>query len=337
MIHDREDHRDRHETGRHDSHGSGQKPVQPVDQVRRVACPEHEQGDEHHARPVVDPVDRVPRLPDPFVGQRCRIDSRPDPDLPGRVPDPDEVRRRSFLEPGTEERIDQATRRRRADVADREPRGGDQLTRDLEPRIPVEDVVVDAGREHREHPERDRERDDRIVGDDPVAAATEERERVAREDGRDHAEEDRGTTEIRDRIGVHLPTTVRMIDDVELHGQPSDQRHRQQGDDECDQEDRQKRVEQPHRGGREREFLREIGVDQQTPEFEEHALRIGVGHGGEPGWRHASPLPAARLDAMSSIVRSRSISGSNSIADRTRVRSGCRIRRSSKPESKTSS
>ena len=267
-IDDRQHDRDHHESHRHDSDTSGKQTIEAIDQIGGVACSENKHRDEEHPRPIVDPIDAIPRNPaHPILdARRTQIDPLPNRKFPTIREKPDVG---IGDRPAVQNRTDEPPGGCGTNLAQREKSGRRQLAGDLQSRIPVEDVIEHPGQEDREHSRSDRERNQRIFRHDGVAARRDQRrENVTREDPSEETDEDGHSSEVGDRIRMHLATAIGVVHDVKLDREPSDDWNGEERHEERHDQDRKKRVEQTgplwHAPGK---TTRPVDADQNLPHF----------------------------------------------------------------------
>ncbi len=221
--------RDHEQPRRRDGVGAAQKPVEPVDEVGRVAQAQHADGDERGADPIdevdgdgIGPHDRS-RQRDP---QKDRLDTLVERGLgPKTLGDRHKNSRGEFD----------------ADVIDGQRRSGDQLSADLDPRADTYDVV-DEAREHDErHAQQDRDRN-RLVREAvhevsrgvKLDQAGDLRGQVRIDDPGHQPDENRDAAHVGDGHAMHLAGVAGAIDHAVLHGQPPHNRCRHERHQEGD-------------------------------------------------------------------------------------------------------
>ncbi len=178
--------------------GTGEQTIQTVDEVGRVAPTDDEEGREKRASPVID------------VGG-------PEADITNG----EENRLRK-----TEEWDQDAGSDVGADSRKSETCGSHQLTGDLEPWIPVPDIVHETGQRDCKHAEQHAD------GHHFEVDGNVGRKNVTVQKTGTQPAENRDATEIGDRKLVDLPITVRMIDDPAFHGEMTNHGSQKNGHDE---------------------------------------------------------------------------------------------------------
>ena len=221
-----------------------------------------------HPRPIVDPIDAVPRNPaHPILDARwTEIDPLPNRKFPT-------IREEPGVgigdRPAVQNRTDEPPGGCSTDLTQREKSGRRQLAGNLQSRIPVEDVIEHPGQEDREHSRGDRERNQRILRHDGIAARRDQRRKdVTCEDPSEETDEDGHSSEVSDRVRMHLATAIGVVHDVKLDREPSDDWNSEERHEERYDQDRKKRVEQPrplrHAS---RKTARSVDADKNLPHF----------------------------------------------------------------------